>query len=157
MSRSLEQLRGRIARREARIGILGLGYVGLPLAVVFAEAGYQVKGFDIDPARVAALEAGESYISDIPGERLARLRAQGRLHATTHFEELAECDAVSICVPTPLRTTGDPDISFIINAADDIARALHPGMLIVLESTTYPGTTTEVILPRLHESQHNLQ
>ena len=144
----------RVRTRSTRLGIIGLGYVGLPLAVVFAEAGFHVVGIDLDTRKVAALNHGESYIEDIPTTRLAPLTHAGRLVATSDFSALNECDAVSICVPTPLRKTGDPDISFIIAATEQIARYLHPGMLVVLESTTYPGTTTEIILPRLsaHEA-----
>ncbi len=144
--------------RRARVAVIGLGYVGLPLALVFAEAGYEVVGIDIDARKVEAINYGVSYIEDITAATLARFTTRrdggGRLWATSDFSMLATCDAVSICVPTPLGKTGDPDISFIISAADEIARHLRPGMLIVLESTTYPGTTTEVILPRLanHDS-----
>lgn len=153
----LARLLAQIERREARIGIIGLGYVGLPLAVVFAEAGHSVVGIDVDRRKVDAINAGESYIEDIPAERLRPLTAEGRLSATDDFAALASCDAVSICVPTPLRKTGDPDISYIIAAADEIARQIHPGMLVVLESTTYPGTTSEVILPRLNEEGAGLK
>lgn len=154
---AVTQLIERIERREARVGIIGLGYVGLPLAVVFAEAGFHVVGIDLDPRKVEAIGRGESYIEDIPQERLAPLAREGRLTATTDFAALRACDAVSICVPTPLRKTGDPDISYIIDATEQIARHLHPGMLIVLESTTYPGTTTEVILPRLSSPASGLR
>src|SRR5215217_1906805 len=143
----LSQLLSRIETRKASVGIIGLGYVGLPLAVVFATAGYRVIGIDVDERKADAINRGESYIEDIPMERVRGLVAEGRLAATTDFAALAQCDAVSICVPTPLRKTGDPDISYIISAADEIARYIHPGILVVLESTTYPGTTTEVILP----------
>ena len=143
------ELLERVRTRTARIGIIGLGYVGLPLAVVFAEAGFHVVGVDLDPRKIEALSHGESYIEDIPTARLAPLTHKGLLTATSDFAALRECDAVSICVPTPLNKTGDPDISYIVAAAEQIASHLHPGMLIVLESTTYPGTTTEVILPRL--------
>lgn len=140
-------LKGRIQRREAVIGIVGLGYVGLPLAVAFAEAGFRVVGIDVDGRKVEALNRQESYIEDISSTTLAGL--PDPIRATTDFSVLATCDAVSVCVPTPLSKTGDPDVSYIINAADQIALYLHPGMLVVLESTTYPGTTTEVVLPRL--------
>ena len=140
-------LKGRIQRREAVIGIVGLGYVGLPLAVAFAEAGFRVVGIDVDGRKVEALNRQESYIEDISSATLAGL--PDPIRATTDFSVLATCDAVSVCVPTPLSKTGDPDVSYIINAADQIALYLHPGMLVVLESTTYPGTTTEVVLPRL--------
>ena len=137
----------KIERREAVVGIVGLGYVGLPLAVVFAEAGFRVVGVDVDAEKVDAINRQTSYIEDIASETLARLN--DRISATTDFSALEACDAVSICVPTPLRKTGDPDISYIVSATDEVARYLHPGMLVVLESTTYPGTTTEVVLPRL--------
>jgi UDP-N-acetyl-D-glucosamine dehydrogenase len=146
------QLLERIAAREARVGIVGVGYVGLPLAVVFAEAGFHVTGIDLSAERVAQINAGSSYIADIPSEAVARLRAEGRIDATTDFSALAQMDAISICVPTPLRQTRDPDISFIANVTEQIARHLRPGQVIVLESTTYPGTTREVILPQLEAS-----
>ncbi len=148
------QLIEKFTTRRARVAVIGLGYVGLPLALVFAEAGYAVTGIDIDPRKVDAIHRGDSYIEDIPSATLLRYatadRGGGSLRATTDFSVLASCDAVSICVPTPLGKTGDPDISYIISAADEITRHLRPGMLVVLESTTYPGTTTEVILPRLN-------
>jgi UDP-N-acetyl-D-glucosamine dehydrogenase len=134
---------------SAKIGILGLGYVGLPLAVAFSEAGFQVVGIDPDLRKVKALNNGESYVQDVSGEQVSRLVKNGRLSATTDFSALLHCDAVSICVPTPLRKTGDPDMSFILNATDELAKYMHPGMIIVLESTTYPGTTREVLLPKL--------
>ncbi|MBN1921636.1 MAG: nucleotide sugar dehydrogenase [Anaerolineae bacterium] len=140
-------LKTKIQQRDAVIGIVGLGYVGLPLAVAFAEAGFQVIGIDVDGRKVEVLNRHESYIEDISSATLAGLPRP--IRATTDFGVLATCDAVSVCVPTPLSKTGDPDISYIINAADQIALYLHPGMLVVLESTTYPGTTTEVVLPRL--------
>jgi UDP-N-acetyl-D-glucosamine dehydrogenase len=145
----------KIERREAVVGIVGLGYVGLPLAVVFAEAGFRVVGVDVDAEKVDAINRQTSYIEDIASETLARLG--DRISATTDFAALAECDAVSICVPTPLRKTGDPDISYIVSATDEVARYLHPGMLVVLESTTYPGTTTEVVLPRLEGNGDGLK
>jgi len=152
-----EQLLKKVAERDARLAIIGMGYVGLPLAVVFAEAGFQVVGIDIDRRKVEALNAGQSYIEDIPSERLRPLVAEGLLTATTSFAVLRACDAVSICVPTPLNKTGDPDISYIADAAESIATHLRPGMLIVLESTTYPGTTTEVLLPRLSAGGEGLR
>ncbi len=141
----------------AAVAVIGLGYVGLPLAVAFAESGMQVVGIDVDASKVDAINHGRSYIEDVPSARVAQLAGTGKLSATTDFGALARCDAVSICVPTPLRKTGDPDISYIVAAAEEIARYLHPGMVIVLESTTYPGTTTEVILPRLCENGQALQ
>ena len=142
----------KIRDREARIGIVGLGYVGLPLAVSFAEEGFSVTGIEVDGRKVEALNRGESYVGDVPSERLAPLVQSGRLRASTEYAELAQMDAISICVPTPLRKTKDPDISYIIDAADKIARYGGSGKLIVLESTTYPGTTDEVILPRLRSN-----
>jgi UDP-N-acetyl-D-glucosamine dehydrogenase len=153
----LSQLLAKIDAREAHIVIIGMGYVGLPLAVVFAEAGYWVTGIDTDPRKVDALNQGESYVEDIASERIRLLVSERRLSATTDFAVLQQCDAVSICVPTPLRKTRDPDVSYIIATANEIARYIHPGMLIVLESTTYPGTTTELILPRLHDNAAQLQ
>jgi UDP-N-acetyl-D-glucosamine dehydrogenase len=153
----LSQLLAKINTHDAHIGIIGMGYVGLPLAVVFAEAGYRVTGIDTDLRKVDTLNQGESYVEDIATERIRSLVAEQRLHATNDFAVLQQCDAVSICVPTPLRKTRDPDVSYIVATANEIARYLHPGMLIVLESTTYPGTTTELILPRLHANTAQLQ
>src|SRR5688572_22595921 len=135
--------------KRARVGILGLGYVGLPLAVVFAEAGFQVTGIDTDSRKVDCLNKGISYIPDVQTEAVERLVKSGHLMATTDFSILKELDAVSICVPTPLRQTGDPDMSFILSATEELAKYMHKGMAIVLESTTYPGTTREVLLPKL--------
>jgi UDP-N-acetyl-D-glucosamine dehydrogenase len=134
---------------SAKIGILGLGYVGLPLAAAFGEAGFQVTGIDPDQRKVDSLNSSVSYIQDVPGTQIVKLRNTGKLSATTDFSELIHCDAVSICVPTPLRKTGDPDMSFILSATDELAKYIHSGMIIVLESTTYPGTTREVLLPKL--------
>jgi UDP-N-acetyl-D-glucosamine dehydrogenase len=145
----------KIETLQAVVGVVGLGYVGLPLAVTFARAGFHVVGIDVDERKVAALARGESYIEDVPSAALAALAP--RLEATSDFAALARCDAVSICVPTPLRKTGDPDMSYIISAAGQVARHLHPGMLVVLESTTYPGTTSEVVLPRLEGDGRALQ
>lgn len=149
-----EMLLHKFAEGTARIGVIGLGYVGLPLATVFAEAGFQVVGIDIDARKVRQVNDGVSYIEDIPDARLAAVA--DRLTATADFAALADCDAVSICVPTPLRKTRDPDISYILSAADAIAQHLHAGMLIVLESTTYPGTTRDVILARLQQNSQQL-
>jgi UDP-N-acetyl-D-glucosamine dehydrogenase len=148
-SDSLTDLLGRIERREARVAVVGMGYVGLPLAVVFAEAGLNVVGLDVSPARMDQLNRGESYIEDVPSETVARLVGEGRLRGSTRFADLADVDAVSICVPTPLSKTRDPDVSYIAAATEEIARYLRPGQVVVLESTTYPGTTREVILPAL--------
>ncbi|HEX8229349.1 MAG TPA: nucleotide sugar dehydrogenase [Chloroflexia bacterium] len=152
MADTRTELIEKLRRREARVGIIGLGYVGLPLAVLFAEAGYHVIGIDVDGRKVDALNRGESYIEDVPAEAIRPLVAKGLLKATTNFAALREIDAVSICVPTPLRKTRDPDVSYILAANDEVARYLHPGMAIVLESTTYPGTTSELVLPKLRES-----
>jgi UDP-N-acetyl-D-glucosamine dehydrogenase len=147
-----DRLRQRIASREAKIGVLGLGYVGLPLVVEFGKAGFHVVGFDVTKGKVDALNRGESYIPDVPTADVAALRKAGKLEATLDFDRIAEVDAVSICVPTPLSKTKDPDMSFVESAASEIQKRLRPGMLVVLESTTYPGTTEELILPMLQKS-----
>ncbi|MFZ0548537.1 MAG: nucleotide sugar dehydrogenase [Candidatus Promineifilaceae bacterium] len=148
-----ETLLNKINTREAVVGIVGLGYVGLPLAVAFAEAGFEVIGIDVDPNKVDSLNRGRSYIEDIPSTKLEPLvsgrSGKGSFRASTDYADLAVVDTISICVPTPLRKTGDPDISYIINAADSIAQYGCEGKLVVLESTTYPGTTEEIIKPRL--------
>jgi len=146
-----KQLIERFETKTARIGILGLGYVGLPLAVVFAEAGYTVTGIEPMQSKVDSLLKGESYVLDVPSETVAKLIKSGKLIPTSDFSAIKELDAVSICVPTPLRKTGDPDLSFIVSATDELARYVHAGMVVVLESTTYPGTTRELILPRLNQ------
>jgi UDP-N-acetyl-D-glucosamine dehydrogenase len=135
--------------KNAKIAILGLGYVGLPLAVVFGEARFHVTGVDPDKRKIDALAKGESYIPDVKSESVAKLIKAGKFTATTDFSVLKEMDAVSICVPTPLRQTGDPDMSFIISATEELAKYVHKGMVVVLESTTYPGTTRELLLPKL--------
>lgn len=139
----------RFKNHDVLVSILGLGYVGLPLAVVFAEAGFKVLGVDPVQEKVDAINRGESYVLDVPAEAVARLVKSGRLEATTDFSRLTSADAVSICVPTPLRHTGDPDLSFIVSATDELAKYVHPGMVVVLESTTYPGTTRELVMPKL--------
>jgi UDP-N-acetyl-D-glucosamine dehydrogenase len=146
-----ETLLARLHSRTAQVGIIGLGYVGLPLAVEFAEAGYTVIGLDVTAAKVARINSGESYIPDIPTERLAPLVQSGKLRATTEYADLAQVDALSICVPTPLRKTKDPDMSYVIQSIADVAQIAHSGMLVVLESTTYPGTTIELVVPKLRE------
>jgi UDP-N-acetyl-D-glucosamine dehydrogenase len=140
-----------LKNKQARMAVLGLGYVGLPLAVVFGEAGFHVTGIDPDARKVEALNKGISYIPDVKTEAVAALVASGHLTGTTDFSVLREIDAVSICVPTPLRQTGDPDMSFILSAVEELAKYVHRNMVVVLESTTYPGTTREVLLPRLTE------
>lgn len=132
-----------------RVCIIGLGYVGVPLAIEFAKAGLSVTGIDVDAEKTDAINAGRSYIPDVPDSVLAPLVRSGCLAATTDYAVLASADAACICVPTPLRKSEDPDISYIVAAVEQIAAHLHPGMLIVLESTTYPGTTEELVLPRL--------
>ncbi len=146
-----ESLIQKLHEKTARVGVLGMGYVGMPLAVVFAEAGYTVTGIDSDERKVAAFRQGRSYVQDVPSETVSRLQQEGRLTMTADFAALAEMDAVSICVPTPLRKTGDPDMSYIIAAVEQLARYLHPGVVVVLESTTYPGTTRELVAPMLSE------
>jgi UDP-N-acetyl-D-glucosamine dehydrogenase len=140
-------LKEKLEKRQASVGVIGLGYVGLPLAVEFAKAGFDVTGFDVDESKVAEMNAGRSYILDVRTEDVASFVKAGRLRATTDMSKLADMDAVDICVPTPLRKTKDPDMSFVVSAAEEIAKYIHPGMLIVLESTTYPGTTAEVLQP----------
>jgi UDP-N-acetyl-D-glucosamine dehydrogenase len=137
----------RFAQGELTFGIVGLGYVGLPLAVEVADAGIHALGFDVNERVVKGINEGVSHIQDVPSERVAELQAEGRLEATTKMERMAECDVISICVPTPLGKTRDPDISFVLEAGKAIAAVLRPGQLVVLESTTYPGTTREVLLP----------
>lgn len=137
----------RFTRGEARLGIVGLGYVGLPLAVVLAEAGFGVLGIDKSQAKVEAIQRGESYVEDVSSETLSRLVESGRLAVSSSYEGLAEADGVSICVPTPLRKTGDPDLSYVVSATKALTPYLHPRMVVVLESTTYPGTTREMLLP----------
>ncbi len=146
-------LETKIRERTARVCVIGLGYVGLPLATEFAEAGYPVSGVDLDTRKVEQLEAGRSYIADVAHERVAALVAAGRLTATTRYESLAESpDAIFICVPTPYTALKVPDVSFITRAVETIAAGLRPGQIIVLESTTYPGTTEELVLPILQQA-----
>lgn len=151
-----EVLVQKLKDKNAKVAILGLGYVGLPLAVVFCEAGFQVTGIDLDKRKVDSLVKGESYIPDVKSETVSKLVKAGKLTATTDFSVLKDMDAVSICVPTPLRQTGDPDMSFIISAADQLSKYMHKGIVVVLQSTTYPGTTRELLLPKLG-SEHGLK
>src|SRR5256885_13512156 len=144
-----EILADKIRSRTARVGIVGLGYVGLPLAVEFAKAGFPVTGIDISEDKVRRMNAGESYIGDIPTSTLAPLVESGKLRATSDFAAVLELDTINICVPTPLRKTKDPDMSFIVSSCQEIARHFHAGTLVILESTTYPGTTDELVLPLL--------
>ena len=142
----------KIQTRQARVGIVGLGYVGLPLAVEFARAGFSVTGIDVSEGKTRRVNAGDSYVGDIPTQTLEPLVKAGKLRATPDFSAVRELDTINICVPTPLRKTKDPDMSFIVSACQQIQQYLHPGMLIILESTTYPGTTDELVLPMLEKS-----
>jgi UDP-N-acetyl-D-glucosamine dehydrogenase len=141
-----------IRARTARVGVVGLGYVGLPLAVEFARAGYTVTGIDLSTPKVDAINRRESYIPDVPSAEVAACVDAGRLAATADFGVVAALDTINICVPTPLRKTKDPDMSYIVSAVEAVATFLRPGMLVILESTTYPGTTTEVVQPILEKS-----
>ena len=146
-----EKLREKIRGKTARVGIVGLGYVGLPLAVEFARAGLSVTGIDVIARKVEQLNAGVSYVQDVPTEVFRPFVEKGLFKATTDFSVIAELDTVNIAVPTPLRKTKDPDMSFVVSAAQEIAKYAHPGLLIILESTTYPGTTDELLLPMFEE------
>jgi UDP-N-acetyl-D-glucosamine dehydrogenase len=149
---NFEQLRDRIKNREAVVGIIGQGYVGLPLALTFVEAGFRVVGFDLDPAKVQALNRGESHITHVGAERVAAAVAARRFSATSDFSRLSGCDAILICVPTPLGKHREPDMSYVRDTTATIRDHLRPGQLVVLESTTYPGTTDEEVKPVLEES-----
>ncbi|HWN98268.1 MAG TPA: nucleotide sugar dehydrogenase [Blastocatellia bacterium] len=146
------ELLSKIIERRAVVGVIGLGYVGLPLAVEFGRAGLRVIGFDLDEARIESINSGLSYIPDVATEMVSALVKREKLSATTDFSKLKETDAVIICVPTPLRKTKEPDISFILAASEQVSAYLHSPQLVVLESTTYPGTTDEVLLPLLQEN-----
>jgi UDP-N-acetyl-D-glucosamine dehydrogenase len=145
-------LLAKIENRTARAGVVGLGYVGLPLAVEFGRAGLTTVGIDLDSRKVDDVNAGRSYIPDVPTADVASLHKAGSLSATTDFSVVRELDTINICVPTPLRKTKDPDLSYVVSAAEQIAKYLHPGLLIVLESTTYPGTTAELLQPMFEET-----
>src|SRR5918998_3326723 len=142
-----EEIQRLVEAKQARVGVIGLGYVGLPLAVEFARRGLRAVGFEVDARKVELINRGESYIGDVHSAALSEAVAAERLHATLDFGELAGCDAVVICVPTPLRKTKEPDISYILAAAGEITKTIRRGQLVILESTTYPGTTDEVLLP----------
>jgi len=142
-------LEEKIRARTARVGIVGLGYVGLPLAVEFAKAGFTVTGIDLSEEKTRSVNAGDSYVGDISSATLKPLVESGKLRATTDFSVVRDLDTINICVPTPLRKTKDPDMSYIVASSQEIARFLHKGMLVILESTTYPGTTDELVLPML--------
>jgi len=145
-------LKARIENKQAQIGVIGLGYVGLPLAIEFAKAGFPVIGMDIDESKVTRINAGENYIPDIADDTLQTLVNSGNLRTTTDFDIISDLDVVVICVPTPLSKVGDPDISYIIATIDVINKSIHKDLLIILESTTYPGTTKEIVFSRLEKS-----
>src|SRR5215212_8719663 len=142
-----EDIKRLVETKQARVGVIGLGYVGLPLAVEFARRGLRSVGFEVDARKAELINRGESYIPDVPSDALSGAVSGERLHATTDFDELSSCDAIIICVPTPLRKTKEPDISYILAASEEITKRLRHGQLVILESTTYPGTTDEVLLP----------
>jgi UDP-N-acetyl-D-glucosamine dehydrogenase len=146
------ELQSKISSKKARVGVLGLGYVGLPLAVEFAKAGFDVVGIDVQQPKVNQFNAGQSYIKDVPDSIFAPLIKSGKLRATTDFSVIQTLDTIDICVPTPLRKTKDPDMSYVVAATEAIAQHIHPGLLVMLESTTYPGTTDELLLPKLSAS-----
>jgi UDP-N-acetyl-D-glucosamine dehydrogenase len=148
-SSAAAELRQRISKKTARVGVLGLGYVGLPLAVEFARAGFEVVGIDVQQAKVDEFNTGKSYVKDVEDSVFGPLVESGKLRATSDYSVIQELDTIDICVPTPLRKTKDPDMSFVVSATDAIAAHLHPGLLVMLESTTYPGTTDELLLPKL--------
>ena len=148
----MNDLRNKLEKHDATAAVIGLGYVGLPLAMEIAAAGFKVIGIDLDAGKIATLEEGKSYILDVPEKIVAEAVHSGRFKPTTDFSALADADTVSICVPTPLSKSRDPDISFILSATEEIRKYLHRGQLIVLESTTYPGTTDELIAPELESS-----
>ena len=141
-----------IKDKRAHVGVIGLGYVGLPLATEFAGRGFNATGFEVDQKKVEQINAGHSYIGDVSTRQVKEAVDAGRLRATIDFDHLKECDAIIICVPTPLRKTKEPDVSFILAAAEEIKQRLRRGQLVILESTTYPGTTDEVLLPMLSET-----
>src|SRR6516225_12128596 len=147
---SIDQLKTKIEQRQARVGIIGLGYVGLPLALLYSEKKFPVTGFDIDQRKVESLAKGGSYIYRITGEEIQAAQANG-FKATADYSQLTKMDAIIICVPTPLNEYHEPDLSFITNTTHSIAPHLRPGQLVVLESTTYPGTTQEVMIPILEK------
>jgi UDP-N-acetyl-D-glucosamine dehydrogenase len=148
---TFEQLASRIRDKSARVGVVGLGYVGLPLAVEFAKVGYAVTGIDVQDSKVEALNRGESYVQDVSGSEVAELVKGKLLRASADFSVIRDLDTINICVPTPLRKTKDPDMSYIVTACEEIVKYLHPGMLVILESTTYPGTTDELLRPMLEK------
>jgi UDP-N-acetyl-D-glucosamine dehydrogenase len=152
VSDTATKLRERISKKTARVGVIGLGYVGLPLAVEFARAGFEVVGIDVQQSKVDQFNTGHSYIKDVSDDVFGPLVKSGRLRATSDYSVIKDLDTVDICVPTPLRKTKDPDMSFVVAATEAIAEHVHPGLLVMLESTTYPGTTDELVLPKLEQS-----
>jgi len=148
----LQELKQRIESRDVTIGVIGLGYVGLPLALEFAKAGFRVVGFDLDGRKIESLTAGESYIEDVPGAEVAKAVGEGRLRASLDFGLLSQCDVINVCVPTPLTKQKDPDVSHMAKALEEIRMRIHSGQLIVLGSTTYPGTTHELFVPMLEST-----
>ncbi|MFL6353035.1 MAG: nucleotide sugar dehydrogenase [Bryobacteraceae bacterium] len=148
-SSAAAELRQRISKKTARVGVLGLGYVGLPLALEFARAGFEVVGIDVQKDKVDQFNRGQSYVKDVEDSVFAPLVKSGRLRATSDYSVIEKLDTIDICVPTPLRKTKDPDMSYVVSATNAIAEHLHPGLLVMLESTTYPGTTDELLLPKL--------
>jgi UDP-N-acetyl-D-glucosamine dehydrogenase len=148
----LQELGRSIEAREARIGVIGLGYVGLPLAVEFAKADYRVTGFELDENKVRSLQQGASYIDDVPSDQVATAVKQGKLEATADFGQLSACDVINVCVPTPLTKTKDPDVSHMARALEEIRKRIRTGQLIILGSTTYPGTTHELFVPMLEST-----
>ncbi|HLM00959.1 MAG TPA: nucleotide sugar dehydrogenase [Pyrinomonadaceae bacterium] len=151
-----EQIKNLITEKTARIGVIGLGYVGLPLIVEFASKGFEGIGFEVDTKKAEAINNGESYIVDVTSENVKKCVDAGKLKATTDFSELEKCDVIIICVPTPLRKTKDPDMSYILAAGEEIQKYMRRGQLIILESTTYPGTTDEVLQPMFEEKGFKL-
>ncbi|MCA9558381.1 MAG: nucleotide sugar dehydrogenase [Myxococcales bacterium] len=147
----MSELIQKLKSREARVGVIGLGYVGLPLATAFGDVGFEVLGFEVDQNKIDAINRGESYILDVTSDEVKTLVDKGKLRATGDFAELTSCDAISVCVPTPLRKTRDPDLTYIVAATERIKEFLRPGQVVILESTTYPGTTVEVVAPALVE------
>jgi UDP-N-acetyl-D-glucosamine dehydrogenase len=148
-SSAAAELRQRISKKTARVGVLGLGYVGLPLSVEFARAGFEVVGIDVQQSKVDQFNSGQSYVKDVEDDVFGPLVKSGKLRATADYSVIQDLDTIDICVPTPLRKTKDPDMSYVVSATDAIAEHLHPGLLVMLESTTYPGTTDELLLPKL--------
>jgi len=155
-SRTYTALRNRIIDKSAAVGVVGLGYVGLPLSMELARAGFCVTGFDISTKKVRLLNSGKSHIDDIPGHLVKEMVKKGKFKATADFKLIKGMDAISICVPTPLSKTKDPDVSYILSAVEEIKIRMKKGALVVLESTTYPGTTEDLILPLLQEGNRKV-